>query len=82
MMDSSVSLFFKHCSNFIIRRKIFASTDPHRRKLYEGTFLNGKRHGQGRLVWECGAVYEGRWIQDRLEGYGILTWPSGMKYCG
>jgi hypothetical protein len=33
-------------------------------EIYEGAFLDGRRHGQGRLVYADGTVNEGTWKDD------------------
>ena len=38
---------------------------------YYGHWLNGEKHGQGRLVWDDGASYEGSWVNGAVQGYGI-----------
>lgn len=42
----------------------------------QGSWRNGKRHGQGRLVYESGNVYVGAWIDDRKCGKGRMDWTS------
>jgi len=61
---------------------LYASDDSRSRESYTGQWMNGKRHGQGKLVWVNQAVYEGDWKNDKLDGYGKLVWTSGMKYSG
>ena len=49
---------------------------------YEGTILNGKRHGKGKYTWDVGDVYEGDWKDDKRIGKGKYTWPNGNVYNG
>ena len=39
---------------------------------YEGTTLNGKKHGKGKLIFEDGAYYEGDFSEDKMNGQGVL----------
>lgn len=39
--------------------------------LYEGYWLNGKRHGKGIYRWNNGETYNGDWKNDRMNGYGV-----------
>ncbi len=45
--------------------------------LYEGQFLNNKKQGLGRLIFENGETYEGNFKNDRLDGNGIYTYQNG-----
>jgi hypothetical protein len=49
---------------------------------YEGEWLNGKRHGQGRWSRLDGTIYSGEWKSDKPDGQGTLTLPDGKKYTG
>jgi len=56
-------------------------------KRYEGHFVSGKRHGQGRIMWpefdEAGRVcYTGNWVDDKKSGFGTMTWKDGTSYEG
>ncbi len=33
-------------------------------RIYEGDFLQGKKHGKGRYFWPNGQVYEGEFKND------------------
>ena len=48
---------------------------------YEGEFLNGIRHGKGKLILseEC---YEGDFSNNMMHGKGKYTWDSGQFYEG
>lgn len=39
---------------------------------YEGTFLNGKKHGSGTYVSKNGSKYKGEYINDYRSGQGVL----------
>jgi hypothetical protein len=40
---------------------------------YEGEFLNGARHGQGKYVMWTGDVYEGAFVNGERTGKGVYT---------
>ena len=52
-------------------------------KRYEGQFLNGVRHGQGRLRITCSdgttAWFEGPWVNGVLHGYAKFTYHGVEK---
>lgn len=39
---------------------------------YQGSFVDGKRSGQGRCRFGNGRLYEGSWHNDQMEGHGTL----------
>ena len=45
--------------------------------IYDGQWLNDKRHGHGKHTWTTGDgkgnVYEGNWSCDKKNGQGALT---------
>lgn len=49
---------------------------------YEGEFVNGKRQGQGVIIWKSGSRYEGAWIDDMREGQGKMFWANGERFDG
>ena len=50
--------------------------------VYEGEWLNGKKHGEGKSFSSNGNVsYEGEWLNGKKSGYGILYGPD-WKYVG
>lgn len=56
---------------------------------YEGDFVDGLRHGQGRQVYGGrpldgfgGDTYEGEWFEDKRQGRGTLTLGNGDIYEG
>eukprot|EP01061_Rhynchopus_euleeides_P015078 TRINITY_DN25893_c0_g3_i1.p1 TRINITY_DN25893_c0_g3~~TRINITY_DN25893_c0_g3_i1.p1 ORF type:complete len:415 (+),score=109.46 TRINITY_DN25893_c0_g3_i1:99-1247(+) len=53
--------------------------DPEYR--YVGMMRDGKKNGQGRLVFRFG-VYEGNWNNDMMEGHGKMMLKSGNIYEG
>jgi|GEM_PF-4907564 len=50
--------------------------------VYEGYFIQGKRHGQGTQTWPSGDKYTGAWKDHKKHGQGTYTWPNGNKYTG
>ena len=50
---------------------------------YEGTTLQGRKHGQGKLMFEDGAYYEGQFQEDKMSGKGVLYYaPNCPAYDG
>lgn len=49
---------------------------------YEGEFLEGMRHGQGRLTSSVGEALTGQFIKGRPVGYGELTYTDGAIFRG
>lgn len=50
--------------------------------VYEGGWLNGMRHGQGKEQWTDGATYEGNYEYNCKNGNGKFTFPDGSFYIG
>jgi len=49
---------------------------------FTGTFVNGKRHGKGKCIYQDGSIYYGEWFQGEREGFGILIQSNGTIYDG
>jgi len=49
---------------------------------YEGQWLNGKKHGTGRLALGNGGYYQGEFHQGEIAGQGYQYWPDGSSYTG
>ena len=49
---------------------------------YVGEFLNGKRHGVGRMEYQNGDVYEGGYNMGKRHGQGVMTYAAGSRYEG
>lgn len=46
-------------------------------EIYIGSFVKGKRHGKGKLIFTAtGDVYEGDWQQDKMTGKGKYTYSD------
>lgn len=41
---------------------------------YAGQFLNGKKHGNGKVEWKDGTWYEGGFANGKIEGLGKYHW--------
>ncbi len=55
--------------------------------IYEGEVVNGKPHGQGKLLYSLNNVsnyvsYEGDWFDGEKQGKGTMIWKNGDKYVG
>ena len=54
--------------------------------LYEGWFMNGKKHGIGRTVYTTKdggvKVHFGMYTNDMQNGLGMSLQPDGSKYIG
>uniref|UniRef100_A0A3B4BG27 VPS9 domain-containing protein n=1 Tax=Periophthalmus magnuspinnatus TaxID=409849 RepID=A0A3B4BG27_9GOBI len=56
-------------------------------EVYEGSFQNGMRHGQGmlrtgKLNTSSPSVFIGQWVNDKKTGYGVFDDITGEKYMG
>ena len=49
---------------------------------YSGDWMNGKRHGLGKLVELNGYMYYGWWEDDLRHGQGEASYPDGSTYDG
>ena len=49
---------------------------------YVGYWKNGRRHGQGKLVYYKGTTYEGAWGYDHFHGPGKYTNEVGKVFEG
>ncbi|OMJ76580.1 hypothetical protein SteCoe_24026 [Stentor coeruleus] len=50
-------------------------------RIYQGGFLNGKKHGLGRLITALGKIYEGYWRRGKKSGFGVFQSETEF-YCG
>ena len=58
-------------------------------EVYEGDFVEGKKHGYGVYRWGDGSVFEGWYIDDKKQGHGKYRtadnrmfegeWKNGMR---
>ncbi len=49
---------------------------------YEGDYVDGKRHGYGRIKGRNGLIYTGEFKNGIIEGQGVMTLKNGYKYEG
>lgn len=42
--------------------------------IYNGPFVDGKKHGQGKYIYDTEVVYEGEWKDDKRDGHGKITY--------
>lgn len=47
---------------------------------FKGNYVNGKRHGKGKIINKNGQVYEGQFKNGRIDGYGKM-WHRDGKEC-
>jgi len=57
----------------------YSYSNPH--FAYTGEWVNGKKHGHGRLTVGC-SVYEGSFVDGEIEGTGVQRWADGSSYNG
>ena len=50
--------------------------------VYEGSWKDGKYHGQGKYTWTSGNVYEGSSKDGKAHGQGKVTYANGEVYEG
>ena len=68
------------CINGIGTFKI--SRGSHNGAIYKGEFKDGKRHGQGTIIYPDGSEYVGQWQNNSPNGQGTLTYFYGEIYVG
>ena len=64
---------YRGCLNDDWQSHGFGSMEYKNRSHYEGSWVNGKRSGKGRLTHALGFTYEGDFRDDKKDGFGILT---------
>jgi len=52
------------------------------KRVYKGSWKNGKKDGRGIFFYENGEIYDGNWKNDFRSGYGIMYKLDGSKYMG
>jgi hypothetical protein len=50
--------------------------------VYEGEYVNEKKHGKGKYTSANGDVYEGDFVEGKKCGQGVFTYSSGNVYSG
>merc|ERR1712048_1513540 len=46
---------------------------------YTGSFIDGKRHGEGCLQWANGRMYRGQWLRGLQHGSGVMMLKDGKE---
>jgi hypothetical protein len=49
---------------------------------YIGFFVNEKKNGQGRMIYNNGDMYEGNWNNNKKSGFGKIIYNNGDIYEG
>jgi len=49
---------------------------------YEGSWVDGMRHGRGKCVFTDASVYEGEFTEGEFHGHGKMSWSDGGWYEG
>lgn len=49
---------------------------------YTGQYVNGKKQGQGTMMYSNGDKYTGEWLNDKQNGNGIMEYSYGDRYEG
>ena len=50
--------------------------------MFFGSFVNGKKQGNGRIEFPDGSVYNGYWENDKEKGAGIYSSRNGESVVG
>lgn len=53
-------------------------TETYVKGKYEGTKLNGMRHGKGVFYYNEGGKYVGSWKENQMHGKGVLYYPNNQ----
>ena len=51
-------------------------------RVYRGEVLDGRPHGDGRMIWPSGALYVGAWSHGARDGAETYREPEGVTYVG
>lgn len=49
-------------------------------QVYEGSYVQDKRHGRGTYSWPSGATFRGWFEEDLKEGVGVYVSESGERF--
>ena len=49
---------------------------------YDGDFVKGLKHGEGKYTYQCGSSYVGSFVNNNMHGFGKYTYASGSTYVG
>jgi hypothetical protein len=50
--------------------------------MYDGSLVQGQRHGKGQFVWANGQRYNGDWVRDQPSGQASIQFANGNLYDG
>lgn len=50
--------------------------------VYEGSYKDGKRSGEGKMTYPNGDVYQGEWKVGKMHGKGTYKYSNGDLYSG
>jgi len=50
-----------------------------RTHFYKGSWVHGKMHGKGQMVYETGNVYEGEFEKNHRQGSGKMVWHNSLE---
>lgn len=45
--------------------------------MYNGNYVDDKKHGDGEYTWADGRVYRGQWLNGKQHGIGFMVLPNG-----
>lgn len=65
-----------------IGTQAFASDSQWSGQKYIGSFVDGKRSGDGTYIWPNGDKYIGQFKNNAPNGIGTFTWSDGTSYVG
>ena len=51
-------------------------------RVYLGEILDGRPHGEGRMIWPSGAVHTGTWVDGTRHGAGTYRESGSVTYVG
>jgi hypothetical protein len=75
-------VFYGEFANGKLRRGKLESRQPGSECVYQGGFVDERKHGQGKETLPDGTTYEGEFNQGRRVGRGRLTLPDGEWFEG
>ena len=69
-------------NNYCALNFIFAPVNASCVQVYEGEWLDEKKHGTGEYRYVDGTLYTGEWYRGQRQGFGTLVAPDGSSYEG
>jgi len=80
ILANSIGVLFQHETNAGFEWRSFG--DPKIQPKFEGSILNDKPNGSGKLTYSNGNKFEGYWKNGEPSGEGTFSWSDGRKYSG